>query len=142
LGILIGWFARRARHVGERLDEKVDEVLDHGLEKVHDLVSAKLHGEPALTTLEGEVVENGEPTDRTKTRVQLALEEAVETDQVFADALGAAVAQVQAAERQTGVANATDHGIANTGDLNATNGGVVIGGVTGGTVSLHRADPS
>jgi hypothetical protein len=132
VGMLIGWFARRARHVGERVDEKVDEALDKGLDKVHDLITGKLHDEPALKVLEGEVVDTGEATTRTRSRVRLALEEAVETDDTFAADLTHAVREVQA--------NAPA-GISITGGVSATQGGIAIGGITGGTVSFGREDP-
>jgi hypothetical protein len=135
VGMLIGWFARRAKHVGQQVDKKVDEALDAGLQKVHDLVAGKLHDEPALKVLEGEVVNNGEASTRTQARVRLALEEAVDTDKAFASQLDAAV---QAAGGPTAGA----HGVAISGGVNATGGGIAIGGVTGGSVSMTREDPS
>jgi hypothetical protein len=139
VGMLIGWFARRAKHVGEQVDKKVDEALDAGLEKVHDLVAGKLHDEPALKVLEGEVVDNGEASTRTQARVRLALEEAVDTDKAFATQLDAAV---QAAQAAAGGPTAGPQGVAISGGVNATGGGIAIGGVTGGSVSMTREDPS
>src|ERR671930_69002 len=123
--MLVGWFARRAKHAGEQVDKKVDEALDAGLQKVHDLVAGKLHDEPALKVLEGEVVETGEATTRTQARVRLALEEAVDTDQTFATQLTAAAEEVRAAQTTGPVAG--PHGVAITGGVTATDGGIAIG---------------
>jgi hypothetical protein len=102
VGMLVGWFARRAKHAGEQVDKKVDEALDAGLNKLHDLVAGKLHDEPALKVLEGEVVDTGEATTRTQARVRLALEEAVDTDKTFATQLEALAAEVRAAQAAAG----------------------------------------
>lgn len=134
VGMLVGWFARRARHVGERVDERVDEALDKGLDKVHDLITGKLHDEPALKILESEVLETGETSTRTRARVRLALEDAVETDETFAAALDTAVKEVQGTTAGTA-------GVAISGGVTASHGGVAIGGVTGGSLSIGREDP-
>jgi hypothetical protein len=141
VGMLVGWFARRAKHVGEQVDKKVDQALDAGLEKVHDLVAGKLHDEPALKVLEGEVVDTGEATTRTQARVRLALEEAVDTDKTFATRLETAAEEVRAVQIAAGGPVAGPHGVAITGGVTATGGGIAIGGITGGSVSVTREDP-
>jgi hypothetical protein len=142
VGMLVGWFARRAKHAGEQIDKKVDDALDTGLQKLHDLVAGKLHDEPALKVLEGEVVDTGEATTRTQARVRLALEEAVDTDKTFATQLTAATEEVRAAQTAAGapVAGPGPHGVATHGGVTATHGSIAIGGVTGGSVSVTRED--
>ena len=44
VGYVIAWAVRKARRVGGRLDSEVDEVIDAGLDRLHEVVAAKLHG--------------------------------------------------------------------------------------------------
>jgi hypothetical protein len=99
VGFLIAWVVRKMGRVGRRVDTEVDQVLDAGLDRLHDVVAAKLGGDPALEKLRSEAGESGEVGPRTQARVRLALEEAVEQDPAFAAEFEAAVAQVQAAQQ-------------------------------------------
>jgi len=141
VGFLIAWLVRRAKHVGERIDGKIDATLDEGLDKLHDVVARKLGKDPALAVLEDEIAEAGEATTRTKARVRLALEEAVEGNETFAAELAAAVREIQAAPHAPWTI-AGDHVVAVAGDVSATGGGIAIGGVTGGSVGVNLPDPS
>jgi hypothetical protein len=138
VGFLIAWAARKARRVGERVDAEADRLLDVGLDRLHDVVVGKLGGDTALARLESEASEAGEASTRTKARVRLALEDVVEDDPDFAAQVQEALTQVQAVAG----AHATAHGIAIGGDVRADTGGIAIGGVTGGRVSIgDRPDP-
>jgi hypothetical protein len=142
VGFLIAWVVRKMGRVGQRVDTEVDQVLDAGLDRLHDVVAAKLGSDPALEKLQSEAGESGEVGPRTQARVRLALEEAAEQDPAFAAEFEAAVAQVQAAQRGDGGASAGDRGVAVTGGVHADHGGVAVGGVTGGSVSFgERQDP-
>jgi hypothetical protein len=142
VGFLIAWVVRKAGRVGRRVDAEVDQVLDAGLGRLHDLVVAKLSGDPALERLQIEAGESGEVGTRTQARVRMALEEAAAQDPAFVAELEAAVAQVQAAQPGGGQAWAGEHGVAVAGGGHATDGGVAVGGVTGGSVSFgERRDP-
>jgi hypothetical protein len=129
VGLLIAWFARKAGRAWKRVDGMTDEAMDAGLDKLHDVVIAKLGGDSAINQLETEVAETGEAGTRTQTRVRLALEEAVEQDKAFAADLESALATLR-----TG-----DHSIAVGRDVRADSGIVIM--QTGGTVSLERPDP-
>lgn len=50
-GYVIAWAVRKARRVGGRLDSEVDEVIDAGLDRLHEVVAAKLNGYPVLAEL-------------------------------------------------------------------------------------------
>lgn len=118
IGFLISWVTRKAARLGSRVDTKVDEAMDAGLDHLHDVVTGKLGDDPALRTLEQEAT-GGDVSGRTRQRVRLALEEAVDTDPVFANALASA-----------------------TGRLNGTNSQVVEGVATQGDVHVHAEDGS
>jgi len=140
VGFLIAWLVRRAKHVGERIDGKIDATLDEGLDKLHDVVARKLGKDPALAVLEDEIAEAGEATTRTQARVRLALEEAVEGNEAFAAELAAAIRDIQAASRGPGTI-VGDHAVTVAGNVSATGGGIAIGGVTGGSVGFTLPDP-
>ena len=104
LEVAVGWLAlyawRKARRVAGRVDAEVDQALDTGMDRLHDLVSSKLHGDPALARLEAEAgqdLNNVATNDRTRQRVHLALQDAVEDDAAFAAQLRNLIAQVQQA---------------------------------------------
>jgi hypothetical protein len=142
VGFLIAWVVRKAGRVGQRVDTEVDQAMDAGLDRLHDLVAAKLGGDPALEKLRGEASESGEVGARTQARVRMALEEAVEQDPTFTAEFEAAVAQVQAMQRGDGGVSVGERGVAVAGGVHADHGGVAVGGVTGGSVSLgERRDP-
>jgi hypothetical protein len=117
LGFLITWAVKKVSRVGKRAAQIVDDALDAAMDRVHEVVVGKLGGDPALARLELEASESGQVSDRTRTRVQLALEEAVDEDPQFAEALQAAVdsAPVNAAERGV-VVSGDNSGIVSTGD--------------------------
>jgi hypothetical protein len=122
--------------VGRRVDAGVDQALDTGLDRLHELVAGKLGLDPALVKLTAEIEQSGEPSSRTQERVRLALEDAAETDTGFASDLAAVVKQLQDIQHRAGVTLAGQHGVAVSGDVQADRGGVAIGGVSGGTVSI------
>ncbi|MER5699516.1 hypothetical protein ABT255_53470 [Streptomyces mirabilis] len=125
VGYLFAWGVRKARRVGDRADAEVDRALDAGMDRLHDLVSRKLDEDPALHRLAEEAGAGQEaPSERTRQRVQLAIEDAAEQDRDFAEALNSAVEQLQ----KLGPA-----GTASAGD-----GGVAVGG----NVSIHSESGS
>ncbi|MFJ5927030.1 hypothetical protein ACIQF6_31010 [Kitasatospora sp. NPDC092948] len=114
------------------------------MDRLHDLVGVKLGADPALDRAREEAGQ-GEPGERTRQRLVLALEEAVEQDEDFARALASAVADVQAAgpvdrAADTGAAHATDGGRASTGVVRP--GGAGSGSATAertGDATAHGA---
>ena len=96
-GYLVAWGVRKLRRVGTRLDEETDEVIDAGLDRLHDAITAKLGADSALVKLEDEVSQGLEPSDRTLRRVQDAIEEAAEMDPEFGATIEALLARLEEA---------------------------------------------
>ncbi|WP_329537106.1 hypothetical protein OG568_52200 (plasmid) [Streptomyces sp. NBC_01450] len=117
VGYLFAWGVRKARRVGDRADGEVDRALDVGMDRLHDLVGRKLGEDPALHRLAEEAGAGQEaPSERTRQRVQLALEDAAEQDRGFAEALNSAVGHLQKLG-PSGAASAGDGGVAVSGDV-------------------------
>ena len=96
-GYLIAWGMSKLKRAGKRLDEEADEVIDAGLDRLHDAIAAKLGADPALVKLNADVAHGLEPSDRTRRRVQDAVEEAAEGDPGFAAALEELLARLEEA---------------------------------------------
>jgi hypothetical protein len=99
VGNLAAWGVRKLRRVGERADAEADRVLDAALDRLHEVVSGRLAGDPALAKLEESA---GQVTERTSRRVSDALAEAAEEDPGFRAAVVAAVEAVRSAEQRSG----------------------------------------
>ncbi|MFJ9121904.1 hypothetical protein ACIRJO_41040 [Streptomyces sp. NPDC102394] len=110
IGYLFGWAVRKAQRVAGRADGEVDRALDVGMERLHDMVSRKLGRDPALDRLAQEAASGCEtPSERTRQRVLLALEEAHTTDTGFAADLDQAVAHLQSLVPLPGSQPVGDH---------------------------------
>jgi hypothetical protein len=94
-GYLVAWVVRKARRAGQRLDEETDEIIDASLDRLHQVIAAKLGTDPALMKLETEVSQGLEPSDPTVRRVQDGVEEATEEDPQFAAVVEAALVQLE-----------------------------------------------
>ncbi|MFE4972017.1 hypothetical protein ACFRAR_07855 [Kitasatospora sp. NPDC056651] len=100
VGYLFAWAVSKARRVAGRADAEVDQVLDAGMDRLHDVVATRLGHEPALESVTREVTDGREePTPETRGRLELALNDTVSRDAEFAEALRQAVEQVRAAEK-------------------------------------------
>jgi hypothetical protein len=65
------------------------------MDRLHDLVSSKLKQDPAMERVREEAQAGyEEPSDRTRHRLILALEDAIETDEEFANTLQGALEQL------------------------------------------------
>lgn len=103
VGYLVAWAVRKARRVAGRADAEVDTVLDAGMDRLHEVVAARLGTDPALEQAVAEAASAREAVSgRTRTRLRLALEEAVEQDAAFARTLEHAVAGVVGAAESAG----------------------------------------
>ncbi|MGW2447408.1 hypothetical protein [Streptomyces sp. NPDC001675] len=97
IGCLFAWAARKARRVGARADQEADRALDAAMDRVHEVVSAKLGQETALTRLDEEAAAGrGEPTPETRQWLQIVLKDAIDHDEAFAASLRDALDQFPA----------------------------------------------
>ncbi|MFG2265469.1 hypothetical protein [Streptomyces sp. NPDC048720] len=95
IGCLFAWAARKARRVGARADQEADRALDAAMDRVHEVVSAKLGQETALTRLDEEAAAGrGEPTPETRQWLQIVLKDAIDHDEAFAASLRDALDQL------------------------------------------------
>jgi hypothetical protein len=131
-GYLVAWVVRKARRVAARADAEVDDAVNVGIERLHDLINAKLGGDSALKRLEAEAAERGEATQRTRERVRLAVEDAVEADHAFAARLEEILANLQPAG--TAAVSVQDHAVAAGGDVRIE---AELGGVAAGVIHGH-----
>jgi hypothetical protein len=134
VGYLFSWLVRKAKRVGARADEQVDQALDAGVdragERLHELVAGRLHGNPAFERLSIEAGQGlKEPTQQTTQQVASALDDAAKQDPDFADAVDELVATLAA-----GSAVAGTGGLAATGPvrIRADSGSIAAGVVNGG----------
>jgi hypothetical protein len=145
-GYVIAWAVRKARRVGGRLDAEADAAIDAGLDRLHEVVAAKLDGHPVLAELVEEAEEaasgTGQVSELTRQQVELALTAAAHKDEVFGQAVVELVARLREAEQAAGgvVASGTGSAVF-TGDahVKAKDGGIAFGQVAG-DVSVGR-DP-
>ena len=61
VGYLIGWAVRKARRVAGRADAEVDPVLDAGMERLHQVVAARLGTDPAREQAMGQAASATRP---------------------------------------------------------------------------------
>ncbi|MGW3141465.1 hypothetical protein [Streptomyces sp. NPDC001139] len=87
VGYAFAWLVGKARRVAGRADMEVDRGLDAGMDRLHELISVKLGDDPALQRAQAEAGAGlEEPSQRTRQRLELALEDAAEHDAGFAAA--------------------------------------------------------
>jgi hypothetical protein len=118
VGYVFAWAVRKARRAAGAADEVVDQALDAGVERVHEVVAERLGGERALARVEEEAAAGaGELSEQSRQFLLLALEDAAGGDAAFARALERAVAAVQEAEAGGASVLAFGDGIAVGGNV-------------------------
>lgn len=137
---LIAWGVRKAKRAGRQLNADVDLAIDAGLDRLHDVVVAKLSDDPAISKLEVEA-ETGEVSDRTRRRVIDAVAEAAEEDPDFGSQLEAMVADLDEAGARSIVAAVGAGSVAVGGNNDIRADGGSVAGVVIGNVSLGSGDP-
>lgn len=139
IGLLVTWLARKAKRVGQQVDADVDQVLDTGVAKLHELVVDRLGSDPAVVKLHAEVTETGAASDRTKDRVRLAVEQAFEDAPEFKERFLALVSQLRAAHGGRGdVIAQRDANV--VGELTVRDRSTGFGVVTGNVTITPRQD--
>lgn len=138
VGYVFAYLVRKAKRVAGRADEEVDRGLDAGVERLHDLVSAKLGDDPALERATQEAdAGQAEPTTRTRRRLADSLEDAAEHDPDFARSLKELLEQL----RDAGKAAAGAHGgVSASGSGQAVGGNVDITAEGGSAAALRMGD--
>ena len=148
-GYVIAWAVRKARRAGGRLDAEADGVIDAGLDRLHEVVAAKLGGHPALAELveEAEAAgDGGVVSDLARQQVVLALTAAARKDDAFGGAVAEVVARLREAERAAGspvIAGPGSSVFTGNAEARAESGGIAVGQVAGGVhVSQGPPGPS
>ena len=145
-GYVVAWALRKARRVGGRLDEEADGVIDASLDRLHEVVAAKLGGHPALAELVEEAEAAGESSgvsELTRQQVELALTAAARKDDSFGQAVTELVTRLREAERAAGspvIAGPGSTVFTGNAEVKAESGGIAFGQVAGG-VHLNQGSP-
>jgi hypothetical protein len=142
-GYVIAWAVRKVRRAAGRLDAETDAVIDAGLDKLHEVVGAKLGRHPALEDLDEEAAaEGGEVSELTRQQVELAVTAAARKDDDFGQAVTELVAQLRMAEQARGGSVIAGAGsTVFTGDAHAqTDSGGFAFGQVAGNVAFHHSD--
>jgi hypothetical protein len=126
---LVAWSVGKARRAARQADEIVDDVIDIGLEKVHDVVLAKLGDDDAMAKLELEAAATADVSTRTRERVAVSLADAIDGDPDFAEALAAAIREWRPLPGQVQVT-----GQSVSGTVHGSN--IMIGGSVGGSIHI------
>ncbi|WP_174857681.1 hypothetical protein [Streptomyces lydicus] len=142
VAVVVGWLCGRAASpAGRALDGSLSapEDAEEAVGAAVDAVVQRLDGDSAWERLQQEVAASGreKPSERTRQRVALAVEEAAEAEPELAEAITAAHARWQAACRARTV-TASDSGVAVGGDLSVTASGagaIAVGGSVTGSVA-------
>lgn len=128
VGYLCAWLVREAKRVAGPSDAST--------ERLQELVGAKLGADPALERARAEAGAGG-PSERTRQRLVLALDDTVERDEDFARALARLIAELRSAAGP--VDTAVDTGTAQAEDGGQANSGVVRpGGAGRGSATVER----
>ncbi|MGA5039960.1 hypothetical protein ACPCA8_23260 [Streptomyces capoamus] len=107
---MFAWLVRKARRVAERADAEVDQAVDAGMDRLHELVSSRLGPDPALQRAREEAGQGRvELSERTRRELTDSLEVAAQRDEDFAAALKQLVEQLQALHAPADAAAGGDH---------------------------------
>ena len=105
-------------------------VIDPGLDRLHEVVAAKLDGHPVLGELDEEAATaTGQVSELTRQQVELALTAAARRDELFGQAVSELLARLREAEQASGRRVSTD--------AQVDDGGVV----DGEDVAAEKAPP-
>jgi hypothetical protein len=144
VGYAFAWLVRKARRVAGRVDTEFDRGLDAGMDRLQALIDAKLGQDPALERAREEAGAGREAlSERTRQRLELALEDAAERDNGFAEALERAVKECQTAAGAMGAMSAAGNGQAVAGHVTIRADGGSAAALRMGDVSIgSAANPS
>jgi hypothetical protein len=139
LGSVVPWVIAKARRVAGHADTEVDRVIDAVAERAHELIDARLGADPAWVKLHEEAETEGEVSERTLQRVELAIADVADADETFANQIHEVLAVLAERGRPGPTASASTGAVAIGGDaiadVNADNGGVAAQFL--GSVTVH-----
>jgi hypothetical protein len=146
-GYVVAWAVRKARRAGGRLDAEADRVIDGGLDRLHEVVEAKLGGHPVLAELVEEAQAAGDAdgvSDLTRRRVELELAAAARKDDAFGQAVTELADRLREAEQAVGRPVIADQGssvFTGNARARADGGGIAIGQAGAVSIGQAPADP-
>jgi hypothetical protein len=142
-GYVIAWAMRKTRRVGRRLDAETDEVIDVSLDRLHEVVMARLGGHPVLVELIEEAEQAGHVSDLTRQQAELALEAAARKDEAFARAVTELTARLREREQVFGPVVVGPGSTVFTGNVraNAREGGIAFGQAANVYIGREPEDP-
>jgi hypothetical protein len=136
-GYVIAWAVRKARRAGGRLDDEADAVIDVGLDRLHEMVAARLTHHPVMAELVDEAeqaaLNDGNVSDETRKQLESALAVAVSQDETFEMRLAELAASVRDAQRAREQVMPCQGAAVFTGESHATadRGGIAFGQLAG-----------
>jgi hypothetical protein len=130
VAFLVGWIANRAKRVGDRVGENVDQAAVAAVDRVWAIVAAKVGVHPALVRLRGEAAQLGAVSPQAREESEQMLQAAADQDPKFGDDLRAAV--LEAMNQSARAQQAPPQVVHNLG-------GNHVGNVTaGGSVKINQ----
>jgi hypothetical protein len=111
VGYLSAWAVRKARRVGDRVDESADQALDILMDRLDAMVRDRIGAAPAIIQLQEESA-HGSATSVTSREAEAAIADAVSADEQFASRLRVLTDEIRAAATPQQVAvyaTSSDH---------------------------------
>jgi hypothetical protein len=148
-GYVIAWATRKARRAAGRIDDEADAIIDAGLDRLNEIVMARLAGHPALAGLDAEAaaaaLDHGqEVSELTRQEVEWALATAARDDRAFWQAVTELATGVREAQRAARRAPSRQATVAFSGDAraDASYGGIAFSQVAGDVqITREPGDP-
>jgi hypothetical protein len=138
-GYVIAWAVRKARRAAGRIDDEADAVVDASLDRLHEIVAARLAGHPALAQLAAEAADAARNDGRkvgelTCRGVEAALATTARNDRAFGQTVCELTARLREAQQAASQVPSRKESAVFTGDARADayHGGIAIGQVAGG----------
>jgi hypothetical protein len=91
VAFLVGWAVNKARRVGQRSDERVNQAVDAAVDRVWAILAAKLGANPVLGRLRADAARNGTVSTDVRAESERLLGAVVDQDPRFAHDLRTAV---------------------------------------------------
>jgi hypothetical protein len=142
VGLVVAWVVSKARRVGTRADAEVDRVLDASMDRLHDVVVAKLSTDTTVA-LHAEADRTGQISDGTREHMWAALRDAAGADPAFAEQVQALVRHIQLLQAQAGGVVMGEHGTAVPGkvEIHAEGGSAAAWNMGSVSVGGDKPDP-